>query len=326
MNRLYRILRSILGALALAVVGNATFADNYPSRAIRFVVPYPPGGASDILARILAQKLSERMGQPVIVENHAGAGGNIGADFVAKAAPDGYTILMGNIGPNAMSPALYSKLPYDPIKDFAPITLVSSVPIILVAHPSFPASTVKELIDLAKAKPGQFNYASAGSGSSNHLAMELFKMLAGVNLVHVPYKGGTPAMTDLIAGQIQVAFDTVPVALPHVKSGRLKPIAMAGAKRTSLLPQVPTVAESGIPTYEASSWGGVMAPARTPRAIIDRLNTEINLTLGMPGVRERLAETGIELIGTTPEQFAAHLEREIAKWKRVVDQAGIKVE
>lgn len=326
MNRFYRILRSILGALALAVASNATPADDYPSKAIRFVVPYPPGGASDILARILAQKLSERIGQPVIVENHAGAGGNIGADFVAKAAPDGYTILMGNIGPNAMSPALYAKLPYDAIKDFAPITLVSSVPIILVAHPSFPASTVKELVDLAKAKPGKYNYASAGSGSSNHLAMELFKMLAGVDLVHVPYKGGTPAMTDLIAGRIQVAFDTVPVALPHVKSGRLKPIALAGAKRTSLLPQVPTVAESGIPGYEASSWGGVMAPARTPRAIIDKLNTEINLTLGMPGVRERLAESGIELIGTTPEQFAAHLEREIAKWKRVVDQAGIKVE
>lgn len=321
-----RIFRSILGALALAVVSNATLADNYPSRAIRFVVPYPPGGASDILARMLAQKLSERMGQPVIVENHAGAGGNIGADFVAKAAPDGYTILMGNIGPNAMSPALYAKLPYDAIKDFAPITLVSSVPIILVAHPSFPASTVKELVDLAKAKPGKYNYASAGSGSSNHLAMELFKMLAGIDLVHVPYKGGTPAMTDLIAGQIQVAFDTVPVALPYVKSGRLKPMALAGAKRTSLLPQVPTVAESGIPGYEASSWGGVMAPARTPRAIIDKLNTEINLTLEMSGVRERLAESGIELIGTTPEQFAAHLEREIEKWKRVVIQAGIKVE
>jgi tripartite-type tricarboxylate transporter receptor subunit TctC len=270
--------------------------------------------------------MSESMGQRVLVENRPGAGGNIGADVVAKAAPDGYTILMGNVGPNAISPALYANLPYDPIKDFAPITLVSSVPIILVAHPSLGISNTKGLIDLLKSRPGQINYASAGNGSSNHLAMELFKSLADVNLAHVAYKGGTPAMTDLIAGHVQVAFDTLPVALPHIKAGKLKPIAFASAKRSSVLPQVPTLAESGVAGYEASSWGGVMAPARTPRDVIEKLNLEVNRALSLPDVRENLAQLGIEAVGTTPEQFAAYIEAEIAKWKRVVKEAGIKFE
>jgi tripartite-type tricarboxylate transporter receptor subunit TctC len=319
-------LRFVFGVLALAAVSTATLAQGYPNKPIRFIVPYPPGGASDVLARALANKMSESMGQSIVVENRAGAGGNIGADFVAKAAPDGYTLLMGNIGPNAISPALYPRLPYDPIKDFTPISLVSSVPIVLVAHPSFPASNMKEVIALAKSKPGQFNYASAGNGSSNHLAMELLKSLAGVNFAHVAYKGGSPAMADLIAGHIQIAFDTLPVALPHVKAGKVKAIALAGTKGSSVLPELPTIADSGVAGYEASSWGGLMAPGGTPRDVVDKLNLEVNRALGQPDVRESLAKLGIEPVGTTPEQFATYIEAEIKKWKRVVSEAGIKLE
>jgi tripartite-type tricarboxylate transporter receptor subunit TctC len=319
-----RLLAIVLGWILAATVAQA--AEIYPSKPIRMIVPYPPGGASDIIARMLGQKLSGSLGQPVVIENRAGAGGNIGADAVAKAPPDGYTLLMGNIGPNAISPGLYKTLPFDPIKDFTPISLVSAVPIVLVVHPSLPIKTVKDLIALATATPGRFAYASAGVGSSNHLAMELFKSMANVDLLHVPYKGGGPAMTDLIGGQIGIAFDTLPVVLSHVRSGKLRAIAIAGTRRSELLPGVPTVAESGLPGYSASSWGGVMGPAGMPPAIVSRLNAEIIKVLKQSDFRERLAAEGIEVMGSTPDEFGSFLKAEISKWTIVINTAGIKAE
>jgi tripartite-type tricarboxylate transporter receptor subunit TctC len=327
MSLFTRVFDLVLCALALAgaMASTATLAQSYPSKTIRFIAPYAPGGASDILGRVLAQKLSERMGQPIVVENRSGAGGNIAAGLVAKSAPDGYTILLAAVG-HAVSPALYADLPYDPIKEFAPISLVALVPIMLVVHPSLPASNLKQLINLAKVKPGQLSYGSSGTGSSSHLSMELFKALARVNIIHVPYRGGQLLITDLIAGHIDVAFNQFGMLLPYVTSGRLKPIAMASAKRSSLMPNLPTVAESGVPGYEVSTWTGLMAPVGTARDIINKLNLETSRVLGLVDVRQRLAEQGIEPIGTTPEQFATYLESEVTKWKRVVREAGIKVE
>ncbi len=312
-------------AIAGGIGGARAFAQSYPTKPIRFIAPYVPGGASDILGRILAQKLSDRMGQPVIVENRAGAGGNIAAGLVAKSAPDGYTILLAAVG-HAVSPALYSDLPYDPLKDFAPISLVALVPIMLVVHPSLPVSDIKQLINLAKTSHGKLNYGSSGTGSSSHLAMELFRAFTGINVVHVPYKGGQQLITDLIAGQIDVAFSQFGMLLPFVASGRLKAIAMASAKRSTLMPKLPTVAESGFAGYEVSTWTGLMAPVGTPRNIISKLNYEIGLVLGLAEVRLRLIEQGIEPIGTTSEQFSVYLENEVSKWKRVVRESAIKVD
>jgi tripartite-type tricarboxylate transporter receptor subunit TctC len=319
-----RLLAIVLGWILAATAAQA--AEIYPSKPIRMIVPYPPGGASDIIARMLGQKLSGSLGQPVVIENRAGAGGNIGADAVAKAPADGYTLLMGNIGPNAISPGLYKTLPFDPIKDFTPISLVSAVPIVLVVHPSLPIKTIQDLIALATATPGRIAYASAGVGSSNHLAMELFKSMAKVDLLHVPYKGGGPAMTDLIGGQIGIAFDTLPVVLSHVRSGKLRAIAIAGTRRSELLPGVPTVAESGLPGYSTSSWGGVMGPAGMPPAIVSRLNAEIIKVLKQSDFRERLAAEGIEVMGSTPDEFGSFLKAEISKWTNVINTAGIKAD
>lgn len=322
-----RFLTLCVTALLVAFHGmaGAQSVDTFPNKRLRIIVPYPPGGASDIVARVMAEKMGQGLGQPVVVENKPGAAGNLAADFVAKAAPDGYTLLMGNVGPNSISPALYKSLPYDPIKDFTPISLVSSVPIVLVVNPTVvPVRNVEELIAAASKANPTLAYESAGNGSSNHLAMELFKSFAKIDLQHVPYKGGAPAMADLLGGQIGMGFDTLPVVLPHVRAGKLRALAVAGTARTSLLPDVPTIAESGLVGYAASSWGGILAPAGVPPRIVARLHQEIVKTLRMPEVKEKLASSGIEAVDSTPAEFSAFLKTEISKWASVVKAANVR--
>jgi tripartite-type tricarboxylate transporter receptor subunit TctC len=302
-------------------------AQSWPTRQpIKFIIPYPPGGASDVTARILGVKLSESLGQAVLIENRPGANGIIALESVAKAAPDGYTILMANLGPNAINPVVYNKLPYDAIKDFAPITLTSVVPQIVVVAPALPIKSVQELIAYAKANPGKVTFASAGNGASNHLSGELFNAMAGIKMVHVPYKGDTPGMTDVMSAAVAVAFPTAVAAMPHVKSGRLRAIAVTSAKRIPSLPDLPTVAEAGLAGYEAVSWGGVMAPAGTPPAIINRFNTEINRILKLPDVAEKLSSLGAEIVGTTPDEFATYLKAEIVKWGKVARDNDVKLD
>ncbi len=314
-----------LAALALTVPLLAA-GQSYPSKPIRIVVPFPPGGATDILARAVGVELTRAWGQPVPVENRPGAGGNIGADMVAKAAPDGYTLVMGTVGTHAINMSLYSKMPYDTVKDFAPVTLVASVPNILVVHPSLPVKTVHDLIELAKSKPGQIYFASSGNGTSIHLAGELFKTMAGVNMVHVPYKGSAPAVADLLGGQVSCMFDNMPSSLPHVKAGKLRGIAVTSARRSPATPDLPTIAEAGLPGYEASSWFGILAPAGTPREIVTKLNQTIVASLQTPEMRERLSSQGAEPVGDTPEEFAAYIKSEIAKWAKVVKASGAKLD
>src|SRR5258705_712449 len=280
----------VLKACALAALAiSAAHAEVYPSKPIRMIVAYPPGGGTDIVGRVVAQKLGELLGQSVVVENRGGASGNIGTEIVARATPDGYMILMGNVAPNAINVSLFRNLPFDPVADFAPVTLVASTPNILVVHPSTPARTVKEVIALAKAKPGTLNFASAGVGSSSHLAGELFRILAGAEIVHVPYKGAGPAMVDVLSGQVQLYFATMPAAMPHVKAGKLAPVAVTSARRSQALPDLPTIAESGVPGYEASTWYGGLAPAHTPSAVIARLHGDIPKILADPALHARLA-------------------------------------
>jgi tripartite-type tricarboxylate transporter receptor subunit TctC len=312
--------------LCAAAVAANVHADAYPARPIRMIVAFPPGGGTDIVGRMLAQKLGETLGQNVIVENHGGAGGNIGTELAARAAPDGYTLLMGNVAPNAINVSLYKRLPFDPVADFAPVSLVASTPNILVVHPSVPARTVAELIALARTRRGGLNYASAGAGSSSHLAGELFASLAGVQLVHVPYKGAGPAMVDTLSGQVELYFATLPAAIPYVKSGRLAALALTSARRSPALPALPTIAESGLAGYEASTWYGVLAPARTPSALVGRLQAEIARALSVPEFRERLLAQGFEPIGGTPEEFAAYIRSETEKWAKVVRASGAKAE
>ena len=312
--------------LMLAASLNVSAQEKYPNRPVKIVLGFPPGQATDTVARAIAQKLGESTGQTFIVENRPGAAGIIGTDLVAKSAPDGYTLVMGSSGVMAVNPGLYSKLPYDPVKDFAPITVVVSVPLFIVANPSFPPNTVKELVAFAKANPGKVNYASGGSGVTNHLAMELFKSVTGADMVHVPYKGGPPALTDLIAGQVNVMFETGPGAIPHVKSGKLKAIAVGGLKRSAALPNLPTVAESGYPGFEAVAWIGISAPAGTPKEIITKLNTEIVKIANMPDIKERFLGLGADTVGNTPDEFAVYLKSEIAKWGKVVKDSGAKVD
>jgi tripartite-type tricarboxylate transporter receptor subunit TctC len=317
----------LLGSSAglLRVAGDA-FAQGYPAKPIRIVVPFTPGGTTDVLARAIGQKLTASWTQPVVVDNRPGAAGNIGSEVVAKAAPDGYTLLMGTVSTHGINPGLYSKLPYDPVKDFAPVTLVAKVPNILVLHPSVPASSVTELIAHAKAKPGQLNFASSGNGTSIHLSGELFKTMAGVQMTHVPYKGSAPALTDLLGGQVSLMFDNMPTALPHVKAGRLKALAVTSAKRSPAIPQLPTMAEAGLPGFEATSWFGVLAPAATPKEIVGKLNGEIVRILKTPEVRAQLSGQGAEPVGDTPEEFAAHIKAEMAKWAKVVKESGARID
>jgi tripartite-type tricarboxylate transporter receptor subunit TctC len=320
------LLKLSLGFFLLSLAAAAASAEAYPTKLIRMIVPFPAGGTTDILARSVGQKLSEALGQQVIIDNRPGAGGNIGSDMVAKAAPDGYTLLMGTVGTHAINSSLYAKMPFDHIKDFAPITLVAAVPNVLVVNPAVEAKSVQELIALAKAKPGQLSFASSGNGTSIHLSGELFKTMAGVDMLHVPYKGSAPALTDLIGGQVNLMFDNLPSSLAHIKAGKLRALAVTSSKRSAALPDVPTIAEAGLPGFEASSWFGVFAPAGTAKEIVTRLNMEIVKALNSPELKERLAAQGAEAVGNSPEQFAAHIKSETAKWAKVVKASGATVD
>ena len=314
------------GVLCLLGAWSATAAaQDYPTKPIRLIAPFAPGGATDVLARIAGQKLHERLGQPVIVENRTGAGGNIGAEQAARAAPDGYVLLMGGV-PHAISVSLYPKLGYDLVKDLSAIAEVASFPSMIVLHPSLSSKSVKELIALAKARPGQLNFGSAGNGSPNHLALELFKTLAGVSMMHIPYKGAGQVVGDLLAGQLQLASMGFPVAMPHVKAGKLRAIAVTGAARSPLLPEVPTVAEAGLAGYDVSSWYGVFGPAALPRDIVTKLNAEIGRGINAPELKERLAALGAEPSTKSPDAFAQYVRDEIAKWAKVVKASGAKLD
>jgi tripartite-type tricarboxylate transporter receptor subunit TctC len=312
-------------AFLLMSVSVIACAQTYPSKPIKIIVPFPAGGTVDFFARVVSTKLTESMGQPVLVENRAGAGGNIAAEVVAKSAPDGYTLLMGS-EIVAINTSLYSKLGYDPVKDFAPITLVGTVPNILIVHPSIQASSVKELIALAGKTPGKMSFASTGQGTSSHLSSELFKLMANVDLLHIPYKGGPPAVADLIGGQVDMMFINMPTGLAHVKSGKARILAVSSIRRVPQLPDVPTVDQAGLKGYETSAWSGLYAPAGTPPDIIGRLNAEVVKILKMPSVREQLAGQGAEPVGDTPEEFGRFTRAEIAKWAKIIKVSGAKIE
>ena len=306
--------------------GVAMAQSAYPSKAIRFIVPFPPGGGTDIGTRVIAQKLAERLNQQVLVDNRGGAAGIIGTELAAKAPPDGYTLMMGNIGTHAINPSLYSKLPYDPVRDFAPITQAAGLPLFVLTHPSLPVKSARDLIALAKVQPGNLNYSSSGAGGSMHVAAELFQSMANVKLTHVPYKGGGPAVTDLIAGQVSLSFATVLETSQHVRGGRLRALAVTSSGRSVAFPEIATVSEAALRGYESISWLGVFAPAGTSRDIVTRLNTEIVRILGMPDVKERLLGQGAEPIGNSAERFAVVQQADIAKYSKLMKAAGVKVE
>jgi tripartite-type tricarboxylate transporter receptor subunit TctC len=318
--------RAILAACCVLGFGGAAMAQPYPSHPVRIVVPYPAGGSNDIIARIVAQKLTERSGQPFLVENRGGASGNIGAEMVASSDPDGYTLLLTAPPPLTTNMALYKNLKFDPSTAFAPVSLVASVPIVLVVHPSVPARTVNELVALAKAKPGTLDFGSSGNGSTNHLAGELLKSMTGIEIVHVPYKGAAPAMNDLIGGHIPMMFDNMPAVLPQVQAKLINAIAVAGAKRASAMPDVPTVAESGLAGFEASSWFGLVAPAKTPAPVLAKLQGEVASILQMPDVRKRLTELGAEPGTISGEAFGKYLAEETAKWSKIIRTCAVTAE
>ena len=316
---------SMLMAMYALVAGSA-FAQTWPSKPIKYVVPFAPGGSTDILGRTISEKLSVALGQPVVVDNKPGAGGGLGADFVAKAAPDGYTIMGGTISTHAINASLYSNLPYDPVKDFVAVTLLARVPNMLVVNPDVPAKTVAELIALMKANPGKYTFASAGNGTSQHLSGELFKSMAGVEMQHIPYKGSPPALQDVVGGQVTMTFDNITTAWPLAKAGKLRALAVTTAKRSPVAPDVPTLAESGLAGFEVGSWQGVFAPAGTPPEIVKRLNAEIVKILNMPDVKEKILALGAEPVGDTSEQFTAYVKTEVVKWSDVVKKSGAKVD
>jgi len=323
------LMRFALAIAAVLSIGNVAPADAqgaYPTKPVRLVVPFPPGGTTDILARAVAQKLSETWGQQVIVDNRPGAGGNIGSELVAKSAPDGYTLLMGTVGTHAINPSLYAKMPYDHVKDFTPVILVAGVPNVLVVNPSLPVNSVSELIAYGKANPNKLNFASSGNGTSIHLSGELFRAMTGVQMTHVPYKGSSPALTDLIAGQVQLMFDNLPSSLQFIKAGKLRALAVTSLERSSALPDVPTLAESGLPGFEASSWFGVLAPAGTPNDIIVKLNTAIAGWLATADAKEKLAAQGAIAAGGAPDAFVRHIAAETSKWAKVVKASGAHVD
>jgi tripartite-type tricarboxylate transporter receptor subunit TctC len=309
---------------AVLALAPGVSAQPYPAKPIRFIAPFPPGGSADTIGRLLAEALAKRLGQPVLVENRPGAGGNIGVDLVAKSAPDGYTIGIGAAGALAINQHLMGKLPYDPLRDLAPVAKLADIPIVLAAANSTPAGSVGEVIAAAKAKPGVLSFASAGNGTAMHLSGELFKLMAGVDIAHIPYKGSAPATADLVAGQVPLAFVDLSSALPQIRAGRIKGLAVASGKRTMTAPDLPTIAESGVPGYDAVGWFGVIAPAGTPRETVARLNTEVVRIMAQPEVRERALAVGAEPATTTPEDFAAFIAAEIPKWERVVKASGAK--
>jgi tripartite-type tricarboxylate transporter receptor subunit TctC len=319
-NRRYR------GALCIVLLAAShAFAQNYPNKAVRLVLPYPPGGGTDVIARPLALRLGEYLGQQVIVDNRGGAGGNIGMEFVAKSPPDGYTLLFALTAQFAVNVSLYPKLPYDPVKDYAPISLLANAPYLLIVHPSVPATSVRELIALMKAHPGQLAYSSSGNGSGAHLAGEMLRSLARVDIMHVPYKGAGPAMPDLIAGQVQLSFVTYTASAPHLKTGRLRALGVTTAQRSPALPDLPAIAES-VPGYDSAVWYGFAAPAGTPREIVARLNSEVLRVLAAPDFRSRVMLEAVAPIGSTPEEFGAFIKSEIARWAKVVRDSGAKVD
>jgi len=315
----------VLVLASLLALAASAIAQDYPTRPIKFVVPYPPGGGTDVVARILVDPLAAELGQPIVIDNRGGAAGNLGTDIVAKSPADGYTILF-TLSSHTINPKLYEKLPFDVERDFAPISLAAQIPQILVANPSVPITSVKELIAYAKANPGKLNYASVGIGSPAHIAGELLKLKTGIDMVHVPYKGGGPAVTDTIGGQVQLAFVSLPAALQHVKSGRLRAIAVTSAKRSASAPDVPTIAESGVPDYAVESWYGALAPAKTSPATVARLNAAFLKVLGDPQVKERLFAQGAEAAPSTPAEFDRVIKDELAKWELVIKTARIKPE
>lgn len=318
-------MRIVFLVLALTLAESQA-AQGYPVKPIRFVVPYAPGGNTDILSRLLGQKLNEAWRQQVIIDNRAGAAGTVGAELVARAPADGYTIIMGTFGNIIVANSLYKSLKYDPLKDFAPVALVSLPPGILVEHPAVPAQNVRELIAYAKLNPGRLNYGSPGTGAWNHLFFELFNVSAGVAIVHVPYKGIAPAVIDLLGGQVQLAISAFPTALPHVKSGKLRALAVTSIKRSGLMADVPTIAESGLPGYEAAGWFGVLAPAGTPPSVVTKLNTEINRILELPEVKASLASDGAEPAGGSPAQMADSARAASIKWGKIIRELNIRTE
>ena len=322
MKRVYSLLLSAVLLAGTTWVG----AQEYPSKPVRLIVPFAPGGGNDIVARAIAQQLSASLGRQFLVDNRAGAGGVVGAELAAKSPADGYTLFLGGVGSHAVNPNLHAKLPYDPVRDFAPITLIASAPSVLVVYPSLPARTIEELTALAKANPGKLNFASNGNGSSAQLAAVLYESMAGVRMVHVPYKGLAPALADLLGGEVQLMFSSMVAIIPHIRTGRLRALAVTGKKRSPLLPEVPTLDESGLRGYEAGSWYGILAPAGTPPQIVARLNAGIVEALQQPEIRERLAAEGAEPIGGTPAEFAAHIEAELARVRKILRDGAARME
>ena len=312
--------------LSLFILPGIAIAQQYPTKPIRIIVAYTPAGATDILARTVGQKMSESFGQPVIIENRPGANGNIGTDVAAKATPDGYTLLMVTAGTHGINPSLYRKLPWDAVKDFAPVSLVAMVPNILVVNNNVPVKSVKEFIAHLKSNPNKFNYGSPGNGSTAHLSMELFKTMTGTNMQHIPYKGSAGVLTDVMGGQIIATMDNLPPYLPQVKAGKIRALAVSTAKRSPAVPEIPTVAEAGVAGYNSGAWFGLLAPAGTPKPVIDKLATETQRILKLPDVAERLSGLGAEPVGDRPEQFAAHIKSEITKWAKVIKDANVELQ
>lgn len=326
MQRTPLAIHHVIAALVLICAGGALAqAPGYPVKPVRIIAGFPPGSGADITARVIGQKLAEAYGQQFLVDNRPGAGSNIAAELAAKAAPDGYTVFIGTVA-NTINATLYARLPFDFARDFAPVALTTSAPNVLVVHPSVPAHSVAELIKLGKARPGQFNYASAGIGTAPHLSAEMFRSMAGISLAHIPYKGSPPAVTDLIGGQVALMFSPASSVLTQVKSGRLRALAVTTATRLPSLPELPTVAESGLPGYETVTWFGFVVPAATPRDIIGKLNLDTVKVLAQPEVRQQFASQGVDVIGGTPEQFAAYIRSEIVKWARVIKESGARAQ